>query len=202
MQINAIYRSIVLVCLMVAGGFYGMLTAKSFQGYVVTKNNKHLAGRIVANNSNSFLDQLTFYNAFGTKYRFWAGQISGFYYEREGESFLFKTVVQQGRFIFQRHISFGDHGLEMIEGKQFRTFSYEQNPLIQGATTSYSSAFYVKLPYSDYFSVNRFNFRCILKDRLAHCPSVVAWLEIRKNRYRHLPELVPLFNRNCAGEQL
>jgi len=172
------------------------LSAESFRGFLLTKDNYFLTGYI-----NRIEYALTgvvieFTNDFGDQYSIYPNLVNGFGFTKDGETFRYVSRYHEGRWLFLRALSTeGRLHLYRIPDGTKRWVDDSFLSLLPDQLPTYWLQFRGQVAF---YPVRRSGFKRNLRALLAdRAPALAAKIGSKGHRFRDLPKIVAAFNEQA-----
>lgn len=169
-----------------------VLFAIQTNGYLITKNEKVITGRIVSISYTDYKSEVLFINDFGDTYRISPYLIKGFAYMKNGETLRYESKFIDNYWLFLK--------IE-LPGSGIRLYHSESAQYVKGidgvseiAQHNSVKTYWLELEGSTPFKIYKLGFRPKMRATLSQYPELAAKIGEKGYRYKDLKSIVKEYN--------
>lgn len=170
--------------------------AKLYEGYIITKTNYQLTGKIGSINQGEFGSIVEFVNDFGTPYFLHPALIKGFVVEDGPRLQLYESKYWKNEWMFLR-VVFPGQNLRLLRSPE-EVVNYD---IVNGRLISETreiNEYWLEIPGKRMFLVRRLNFRRKMRRLISEVsPALAEQIGQPGYRYKDLYQIVKEYERQC-----
>ena len=165
----------------------------SGKDFLITLNGSKLTGQVKDISLSENKSHLSFENDFGDLYVIHPATVYGFAFEKNGEVTLYESKFLNGNWLFLKVENRGQAlSLYTSSERQMKFINLNEAPVVESER---AVQVWLQFAKEEPFKVFRFNYKRILKKRMAAYPVITEQLGKRGFKHRDLPAIVELYNR-------